>query len=80
MNGKRSTRVKSCKDTDRPSKGDGGNRTPTPSVVKLTEILGPSPTPRMLTSYEIELLRKCAKETAEVVREILAEKKSAAQS
>ena len=72
--------MKSCKDTDRPSKGDGGNRTPTPSVVKLTEILGPSPTPRMLTSYEIELLRKCAKETAEVVREILAEKKSAAQS
>ena len=77
MNSKRSIRVKSCKDTDRPSKGDGGNRSPTPSVVKLNRLIGPSPTPRMLTPYEVELLRKCAEETAEVVREVLAEKKDA---
>ena len=79
MNSKRSTRVESCEDTDRPSKGEGGNRSPTPSVVKLTQILGPSPTPRMLTPYEIELLRKCVEETAEVVREVLAEKKDASK-
>ena len=38
----------------------------------------------MLTPYEVELLRKCAKETAEVVREVLlenlVENKDAAQS
>ena len=67
--------MKSCKDTDRTSKDDGGNRSPTPSVAKLQRILGTSPTPRMLTPYEIELLRKCVQETAEVVREVLAEKK-----
>ena len=75
MNTERSTRVKSCKDTDQTSQGDGGNRSPTPSVVELNRLIGPSPAPRMLTPYEIELLRKCAQETAEVVGEVLAEKK-----
>lgn len=79
MNGKGSTGVKSCKDSDRPSEDDGGKRSPTPSVDKLNRLIGPSPTPRMLTPYEIELLRKCAKETAEVVREVLLEKKDAPQ-
>ena len=72
--------VKSCKDSDRPSGGDGGTRSRTPSVDKLNRLIGPSPAPRMLTPYEIELLRKCAEETAEVVREVLAEKKDGAQS
>ena len=64
--------MKSCKDTDRTSKGDGGNRSPTPSVVELNRLIGPSPAPRMLTPHEIELLLKCAQETAEVVGEVLA--------
>ena len=71
--------MKSCKDTDRTSKDDGGNRSPTPSVAKLQRLIGPSPAYRMLTPYEIELLRKCVQETAEVVREVLAEKKDASQ-
>ena len=45
MNGKGSTRVKCCKDSDRPSEGDGGKRSPTPSVDKLNRLIGPSPTP-----------------------------------
>ena len=53
---------------------------PTPSVVELNRLIGPSPTPRMLTPYEIELLRKCVQETAEVVDEVLAEKKDASES
>ena len=66
--------VQSSNETDRTSEDDGVRR-PIPSAVKLRQILGTSPTPRMLTPYEIELLRKAAKETAEIVREFLAEKK-----
>ena len=72
--------MKSCKDTDRTSKDDGGKRSPTPSVAKLNRLIGPSPAPRMLTPYEIELLRKCVQETSQVVREVLAEKKDASDS
>ncbi len=64
-------------------KSDNDARQPaglTPSVAELMRILGTSPAPRMLTPYEIELLRKCAQETAEVVGEVLAEKKDASQS
>ena len=73
----RSNRVKSSKDTDRTSKGDGGKRSPAPSVDEINRRIGPSPTPRMLTPYEIELLRKCVEETAQIVGEVLAEKKDA---
>ena len=45
-----------------------------PSAAKLKQILGDSPGYRNLTPYEIELLRKTGKETAEVVREVLAGK------
>lgn len=72
--------MKCSKDSDRPSEGDGGKRSCTPSVDKLNRLIGPSPAPRMLTPYEIELLRKCVEETVEVVREVLAEKKDEAQS
>lgn len=46
----------------------------TPSTVKLKRLIGTSPAPRMLTPYEIELLRQAAKEVAEVTEEVLAEK------
>ena len=48
-----------------------------PSAAKLKQILGDSPAPRMLTPYEIDLLRKAARETAEIVGEVLAEEKAA---
>ena len=60
-------------DTGQPS-GSENTRT-IPSAVKLQRLIGPSPAPRMLTPYETELLRKCAQETAEVVREVLAKKR-----
>ena len=44
----------------------------TPSAAKLKRIIGPSPGCRMLTPYEIELLRKSKREMAQVVREVLA--------
>lgn len=72
--------MESCKDTDRTSKDDGDNRSLTPSVAELNRLIGPSPTPRMLTPYEIELLRKAAQEVAEVTRQVLAEKKNASKS
>ena len=60
-------------DTEQPSEGE--NTRSVPSAVKLKRLLGPSPAPRMLTPEEIELLRRCAQETAEVVREVLARKR-----
>ena len=44
----------------------------TPSVAELMRIMGPSPGNRMLTPYEIELLRKSKREIDEAVGEILA--------
>ena len=63
-------------DTEQPSGSKDENTGVTPSAVKLQRLIGPSPAPRMLTQYEIELLRKCAEETAEVVREVLARKRN----
>ena len=60
-------------DTEQPS-GSENTRT-IPSAVKLKQLIGPSPAPRMLTPYEIELLRKCVQETAQGVGEILARKR-----
>ena len=62
-------------DTEQPSESKDENTGVTPSVAELQRLIGPSPAPRMLTPEEIELLRKCAEETAQVVREVLAEKR-----
>ena len=59
-------------DTEQPSESKDENTEVTPSAAELQRLIGPSPAPRMLTPYEIELLRKCAEETAQVVREFLA--------
>lgn len=45
----------------------------TPSAARLEKILGLSPTPRMLTPYEIDLLRKAAREVAQVTSAVLSE-------
>ena len=60
-------------DTEQPS-GSKDTRT-IPSAVKLQQILGTSPPCRMLTPYEIELLRKSKREMDQVVGEVLARKR-----
>ena len=62
-------------DIGQPSGSKDENTGVTPSAAELQRLIGPSPAPRMLTPYEIELLRKCAQETAEVMREVLAKKR-----
>ena len=59
---------------------DDENTGPIPSSAKLKRIIGTSPAYRMLTPYEIELLRKSKREMAQVVREVLAEKNKTSQS
>ena len=66
--------------TDRTSRSGGGNISATPSIALLNRRLGTSPAPRMLTPYEIDLLRKSAKEVAEVAGEILARKGSTSRT
>lgn len=60
-------------DTEQPSESE--NTRSVSSAVKLKQMIGTSPAYRMLTPEEIELLRKCAEETAQVVGEVLAKKR-----
>ena len=46
----------------------------TPSVAKLKQLIGTSPAPRMLTPYEIKLLRKSKQEIDQLVSEIFGRK------
>ncbi len=64
--------MNSVNDAEQPSKGEDTGLTP--STIKLKRIIGTSPAYRMLTPYEIELLRQSQREVAEVVGEILAKK------
>ena len=57
----------------KPSKSE--NTGLTSSTIKLKRIMGTSPAYRMLTPYEIELLRKSKREIDQVVGEILAGKR-----
>ena len=66
--------MNSAKNTARTSKSGGGNVSVTPSTALLNRKLGTSPAPRMLTPYEIGLLRRSKKEMAEVVGEVLGNK------
>ena len=66
--------MSSSKSTDRSSRGGGENISATPSIALLNRRLGTSPAPRMLTPYEIDLLRRCAQEASEVTHEVLASK------
>lgn len=68
--------MKSDEDTARTVKNAGENTSLTPSAALLNRILGTSPTPRMLTPYEIDLLQKCAEETIQVAEEVFARKKT----
>ena len=59
-------------DAGQPSGSKDENTGLTPSAVKLKRRIGTSPAYRMLTPYEVELLRKSAQEASEVVGKILA--------
>ena len=72
--------MKSCKNTDRTSKDDSGNRSLVPSVAKLDRLIGPFPTHRMLRPYEIELLRKSKREMDQIAGEIFAATQDESQS
>lgn len=54
------------------SGGSATVATLTPATAELKRRLGVSPKPRMLTPKEIELLRKSAREVADVTRRVLA--------
>ena len=62
-------------DAEQPSGSKDENTRVPPSVVKLQRLIGPSPGYRMLTPYEIELLRKSKCEMDQVVGELLAGKR-----
>ena len=64
--------MKSDNDKARTLDNNSENISATPSIALLNRRIGASPTPRMLTPYEIDLLRKCAEEVAQVTQEILA--------
>ncbi len=66
--------MNSEKGTDRTSKRGGAGSSATPSIALLNRRLGTSPAPRMLTPYEIDLLRQCAREASDVAHEVLAHK------
>ena len=68
--------MRSDNDMDRTLDNNGENISATPSIALLNRRIGASPAPRMLTPYEIDLLRKCAEEAAQVAQEVFARKKN----
>ena len=72
--------MSSGKSTEQTSRSGGGSISVTPSTALLNRRLGISPAPRMLTRYEIDLLRQSAKEVAEVAGEVLAGKDGASKA
>ena len=69
MKQKKMTKVN---DAGQPSGSKDKHTRVTPSAAELQQLIGPSPAPRMLTPYEIELLRKSKREMDQVVGEVLA--------
>ena len=55
-------------------KSNEKSRCLTPATALLKRLIGPSPAPRMLTPYEIALLRKSKEEIMQKVGEVLADK------
>ena len=60
---------------EKTSKNDEKRIGITPSTALLNRALGISPAPRMLTPYEIKLLRQSVQEVVQVVSVVLARKK-----
>ena len=59
-------------DTDRTPRSDNGGTSATPSTALLNRSVGTSPAPRMLTPYEVGLLRRSKQEMTRVANEALA--------
>ena len=59
-------------DMDATSNNGGRSTSATSSIAALNRRLGTSPAPRMLTRFEIDLLRRSKAEVAQVTREVLA--------
>ena len=72
--------MNSEKNTAGNSKSGGASISATPSIALLNRRLGTSPAPRMLTPYEIDLLRQSAKEAAKVAQEVLASRDDASRT
>ena len=68
--------MKSDNDMTPTSKNGGKNTSATPSIALLNRRLGTSPAPRMLEQSEIDLLRQCAEEVAQVTQEVLASREN----
>ena len=67
-------------DTGRTSRRGGGNTSATPSIALLNRSVGTSPAPRMLTPYEIDLLRRSKAEMARLAHEVLANRNDTSQT
>jgi len=63
--------MSSHRSTDENPKDGSEKFSDTPSIALLTQKLGTSPAPRMLTPSEFALLTKCAEEVAQVTQEVL---------
>ena len=72
--------MNSKNDTDPNSRNGGGNTSATPSTALLNRSVGTSPAPRMLTPYEIDLLRRSKAEMARVARQALASRSDTSQT
>ena len=72
--------MSSDKDTGGNSRSGGASISATPSIALLNRRLGTSPAPRMLTPYEIDLLRRCVKEAVEVSRAVLASSEATSEN
>ena len=66
--------MSSDSETEKSKDMEGENSGLTSSIAKLRRLPGPSPEPRMLTPYAIELLRKSKREVDEVMGVVLAGK------
>ncbi len=67
--------MNSDKITPRNPRNSDANISVTPSIALLNRRLGTSPAPRMLTPYEIELLRRTKVEIDRAAGEIFARKR-----
>ena len=71
--------MNSGKNTGANSRNGGESTLVTPSIALLNQKLGTCPAPRMLTQYELGLLRQCVKEAVEGTRKVLANNESASR-
>ena len=72
--------MNSNRDTERTSRNGERSTSISPATAALNRKLGTSPTPRMLTQSELDLLRQSAREIAQTTREVLANKRNASAS